>query len=146
MVLYKTKQQIKVDKVTICFSKSTKLSLILGQFEAKWNNVQKQTLKKKTEMKLRKAVQAKDYVMKLLQECKTWGGPCTTADELCDILIQKPDQERVIVRTEMAFFALSHKAEKIARPSLFCLNSISHEEKLENLLLLLSDDDGYATK
>ena len=56
------------------------------------------------EMKLRKAVQAKDYVNKLLQECITWGGPCTTADELCHILTQKPDQERVIVRTEMAFF------------------------------------------
>ena len=44
------------------------------------------------------------------------------------------------------FFTNSHKAEKTARPSLFCLNSISHEEKLENLLLLLSDDDVYTTK
>ena len=96
-------------------------------------------------MKLRKAVQVKDYVKKLLQECKTWGGLFTTADELCHILAQKPDQERVILRTEMAFFAES-QSRKIARPSLFCLNSISHEEKLENLLLLLSDDDGYATK
>ena len=98
MMLYKTKQHIKVDKLT------KKLSLILGQFEAKWNNVQKEKLKKRIEMKLRKTVQAKDYVKKLLQECKTWGGPCTTADELCYILTQKPDQEKVIVRTEMAFF------------------------------------------
>ena len=29
---------------------------------------------------------------------------------------------------------------------MFHLNGISHEEKLENLLLLISDDDGYATK
>ena len=34
------------------------------------------------------------------------------------------------------------RVEKTERPSLFCLNGISHEEKLENLLLLLSDDDG----
>ena len=81
-----------------------------------------------------------------MQECKTWGGPCTASDELCHILIQKPDQEGVIVRTEMAFFAHSHKAEKIARPSLFHLNGISHEEELENLLLLLSDHDLYAMK
>ena len=79
-------------------------------------------------MKLRKAVLTKDYLKKLLQECKTRGGPYTIADELCYILTQKPDQERVIVRTEMAFCAHSHKAEKIARPSLFCLNIISHEE------------------
>ena len=97
-------------------------------------------------MKLRKGVQAENYVKKLLRECKTWGGPWTTADELCHILTQKPDKERVIVRTEMAFFAYSHKAEKIARPSLFRLNSISHEEKLENAPLLLSNVDGYATE
>ena len=52
----------------------------------------------------------------------------------------------VIVRAETAFFAHSHKVEKIARPSLFHLSGISHEEKLENLLLVLSDDDWYATK
>ena len=86
-------------------------------------------------MKLRKAVQAKDYYVKM-QECKAWGGPCTTANELCHILMQKPDQDRVIVRTEMAFFGHSHKAEKIAKPSLFCLNDISHEEKLQNLYTL----------
>ena len=68
------------------------------------------------------------------------------ADELCHILTQKPDQERFIVRTDITFFAHSHKAEKIARASFFHLNGISHEEKLENLLLLLSDDDRYATK
>ena len=68
------------------------------------------------------------------------------ADELCHILTQKPDQERFIVRTDITFFAHSHKAEKIARTSFFHLNVISHEEKLENLLLLLSDDDRYATK
>ena len=68
------------------------------------------------------------------------------ADELCHILTQKPDQERFIVRTDITFFAHSHKAEKIARTSFFHLNDISHEEKLENLLLLLSDDDRYATK
>ena len=50
-------------------------------------------------MKLRKAGLTKDYLKKLLQECKTRGGPYTIADELCYILTQKPDQERVIVRT-----------------------------------------------
>lgn len=68
------------------------------------------------------------------------------ADELCHILTQKPDQERFIVRTDITFFAHSHKAEKIVGTSFFHLNGISHEEKLENLLLLLSDDDRYATK
>ena len=42
MVLYKTKQQIKIDNEV-----TKKLSLILGQFEAKWNNMQKEKLKKR---------------------------------------------------------------------------------------------------
>ena len=54
--------------------------------------------------------------------------------------------EKGYCKNRDGFFAHSHKAEKIARPSLFHLNAISHEEKLENLLLLLSDDDEYATK
>ena len=44
------------------------------------------------------------------------------------------------------FIAHNHKEEKIARVSLLPLNGISHEENLENLLLLLSDVDRYATK
>ena len=64
-------------------------------------------------MKLKKAVQAKDYVNKLLRECETWDGPCTTADELCHILAQKPDQKRVIVRTEMAFLHIVTKQKRL---------------------------------
>jgi len=48
-----------------------------------------------------------------------------------------PDKYEFIVKSEMAFFAHTHKADKIARPELFRLNGISHEEKLENLLILL---------
>ena len=91
MALYKTKQQVKIDKMT---------KKILINFRAIRSKMEQCAI----EMKLRKAVQAKGYIKKPLQECITWGGPCTTADELCHILTQKPDQERVIVRTEMAFF------------------------------------------
>ena len=37
------------------------------------------------------------------------------------------------------FFCTESQSRKIARPSLFRLNSINHEEKLKNLLLLLSN-------
>jgi len=45
----------------------------------------------------------------------------------------------------MPFFAHTHKADKIARPELFRLNGISHEEKLENLLILLEDESNPST-
>ena len=41
----------------------------------------------------------------------------------------------------MAFYRNTNKSDMIARPDLFRLNKISHEEYLENLLVLLSDED-----
>lgn len=60
-----------------------------------------------------KAMQIKDYVKKLLQECKTLGGLCTTDDQQCHILIQKLYQVIVILIIEMAFFAHSPNAKKL---------------------------------
>ena len=45
-------------------------------------------------------------------------------------------------KTEMAYFAQhTHRADKIARPELYRLNGISHDEKLENLILLLENEE-----
>ena len=57
-----------------------------------------------------------------------------------------PDIEHRIVKTEMAYYAHSNKVEKIARPDLFRLNGISHDEKLENLALLLNEGDDSSVK
>ena len=38
--------------------------------------------------------------MKLLEKCKSWGGPVTSVEELSSILKSKPD----IVRTELAYY------------------------------------------
>ena len=53
----------------------------------------------------------------------------------------KPDQEEEIVKMEMAYYAHTHKAGKIARPHLFRLNAIPHSVKMENLTILLADED-----
>ena len=45
-----------------------------------------------------------------------------------------------ILLTELAYYAHSHKTNKLGRPDLFRLNGISHEEKLTNLAILLSED------
>ena len=96
------------------------------------------------ELKLKKAQKAKDYTRKLLQDCKSWGGPCTSVDELRYILKGK-DQQQQIVKTEMAYYAHTHKADKIALKELFRLNGISHEEMLENLTILLDDEKHTST-
>ena len=90
----------------------------------------KSELKEQIQLKLAKGRKAKDYSKCLLQECKTWGGPFTSTTELQGSLKKHPDIERKIVKTEMAYYVHFNKVEKIARPELFRLNGISHDEKL----------------
>ena len=75
-----------------------------------------------------------------MQNCKSWRDPCTTVEELQQILKKKCDQDVHIVKSELAYYAHTHKADKLGRPDLFRLNGISHEEKLTNLAILLSED------
>ena len=46
---------------------------------------------------------------------------------------------------EMAYYAHTHKADKIASKNLFRLNGISYEEMLENLCILLDDEINEST-
>ena len=95
-------------------------------------------------MKLKKAEKAKDYTKKLLQDCKSLGGPCTSVDELQEVLNGKDNQNRIL-KTEMAYYAHTHKADKIARKQLFRINGITYEEMLENLSILLGAESDVST-
>ncbi|KAG1667875.1 Cyclin-A2 [Nymphon striatum] len=134
MVLYKCSKEIKIDKL------SRTLAAILSCREAQWDVLQHEKLKTRLEAKLNKSKKSEDYTKKLLQNCKSWGGPCTSLEELQQILKEKSDQNIQIVKTELAYYAHTHKADKIANPELFRLNGISHEEKLTNFGVLLSND------
>ena len=92
------------------------------------------------EEKLKKSARAKNYTWKLLQNCKSWGGSATSTEELKPSLQEKPDQQVTIVKTELAYYVHTHKADKITRPHLFKQNGISYEEKLVNLSILLEDE------
>ncbi|KAG1681045.1 Pyruvate carboxylase, mitochondrial [Nymphon striatum] len=134
MVLYKCSKEIKIDKL------SRTLAAILSCREAQWDVLQHEKLKTRLEAKLNKSKKSEDYTKKLLQNCKSWGGPCTSLEELQQILKEKSDQNIQIVKTELAYYAHTPKADKIANPELFRLNGISHEEKLINFGVLLSND------
>ena len=75
-----------------------------------------------------------------MSNCKTWGGPCTSVDELHTVLKDRPNEQEHIIKTEHSYYAHTHKADKIARPALYKINGITHEEKLLNLSILLDDD------
>ena len=134
MVLYKTKSKaMKINRI------SRKISLILAACETVWNEKQQTKLNERLELKLKKAQKVKDYTKKLLQDCKSWGGPCTTVDELHKVLAGKDTQNRIL-KTEMAYYVHTHKADKILRKYLFRINGISYEKMLENFMILLDDE------
>ena len=64
-----------------------------------------------------------------------------TSDELIVAIDAKSGKQKQIVKTELTFYRNNHKSDMIAPPLLFKLNKVSHEERLENLLVLLSDED-----
>ena len=61
------------------------------------------------------------------------------------VLKATPDQEQFIVKTELAFLADTNKLDKIQRLELYKKNRITHDEKIENLLMLLSDNQSQVT-
>ena len=61
------------------------------------------------------------------------------------VLSSRPDKSELIVKTEMAYYAQAHKQEKIQIPDLFRINKITYEEKLENLMILLSEENQVGT-
>ena len=74
-----------------------------------------------------------------MQTSKSWNGLYTTQDELESILASNSSIQEKIVKGEPIYYQDTHKPEVIARPDLFSLNKITHEERLENFLILLSD-------
>ena len=138
MVLYKSNSEnFKIDRL------SKKISRILHGRENIWNEEQEEKMRERLDLKLTKAKKAKDYTKRLLQDCKSWNGLCTTVDELHEVLRGK-DNQLMILKTEMAYYAHTHKAEKIARKDLFKINNISFEEMLENFSILLDEEDNLS--
>ena len=134
MQLYKGNQGT-VDRLT------RNITSLLDTRGKKWDDTQRQKQKERIKLKAMKTAKSKDYIRKLLSDCKTWSGPCTSGEELLAVIKARPCKAEFIVKIEMAYYAHTHKMDKIQRPDLFRLNGITHDEKLENLVVLLSDDN-----
>ena len=64
-----------------------------------------------------------------------------TSDELIAAINAKQGKKKQIVKAELTFYRNTHKSHMTASPDLLKLSKISHEECLDNLLVLLSDKD-----
>lgn len=90
--------------------------------------------------KLQKTVDFNVMVKNLLNGCKVWGGPVTSAAEILETLRKNPDIAQKILRTEFAYYVHTHLTQKTQQPHLFAQNNISYEDKLGNFCVLLTDD------
>ena len=74
MMLYNTSKQVKINKI------SPKLAAILSCREDPWTPNQKEKFKQRVKEKLKcvRFIKVKDYTKKLLSNCKTRDGPCSS--------------------------------------------------------------------
>ena len=126
-MLYKGDSK-QIDKSSITIMR------ILSERENKWTEEQKRKTREKLDEKLKKASNKTNLIKKLLADCKSWNGPFTSGDQMMRIIKSRPDQEEFIAKTELAYFAHTHKTDKIQQPELYSQNKITHGEKVENLL------------
>ena len=123
----------QVDRVTRYVHK------LLYKKEIDWTKEQKELQQQRVLSKMEKAVKTKEYQDRLLIKCKSWHGPCTNIEEL-ELILKKnpdPDKQEYIVRIELAYYRQCHRSDIIYRKELYRLRGISHEERLENILILL---------
>ena len=113
MVLHKSSFQNTAGKV------SKIVVNLINNREADWSVQQKYFYRRKIEKNMMKARNASNYTNKLLQRCKTWNGPACSIEELHSILARKPDISEQIVRTEVAYYRDTHRADVIADPHLY---------------------------
>ena len=137
MVLFQSQQS------TISLE-AKKIHSILNTREKLWTALQKDKLKEKIQKKVDASRSHDEYTKKLLQLCKSWGGPCTPPTELHFCLQNKGDIEAKIVKTELSYYVHTHQFQRHEVPQLFKIN-IPHEERLENILVLLGDNNSVAT-
>ena len=130
MILYNADVQ-KINKVTRIIQE------LLTKQEIEWTEAQKELLKQRIFAKMAKAEQTLKYQDRLLVKCKSWSGPSTNTEELKVILSQRPDMQEVIVRTELSYYRQCHRSDILNRRELYRLNGILHEERMENLFILL---------
>ena len=85
-----------------------KIASVVNEREEKWTEEQKILHQRKTEEKLKKAKNHSQHVHKLLVQCKGWGGPVCSIEELDSILHMKPDLADKVVKVELGYYKHTH--------------------------------------
>ena len=94
-----------------------------------WSASQEQFKKKRLADKCAKKQQYNDYVTKLLVACKSWGGPCTSKEEL--VMQKHADLTKQIVNNELSYYVHTHPEERAFHPEYFTKSRFPLKKKLK---------------
>ena len=111
-----------------------------------WTEKQKDIHLQKLKEKIAKKKKNVDLVLRLIETCKSWGGPCCSLQELQKVRKSNPDLDEKIVKTELQFYVHTHKADRAGHPELFRQRDIKFPKMLENLSVLLADENRSASR
>ena len=113
----------QAQQTNIC-TLTRKIQSILFHREADWTKGKKELQTERIMIKMGKAKKELELTKRLLESCKSWGGPCTTPNQIEITLNANPDEMEKIIKTELSYYRHTHKADMVASPELFKL--ISH--------------------
>ena len=112
----------------------------LASREAQWKNEQMQLKYQNDARKSEKAKGVHAYQNRVLANCKTWGGPCISENDLDNALI-KAENESFLVKQELIYYKLTHPTEFSGNKHLFRIRGVSDEEMMTNLRCILSNEE-----
>ena len=83
---------------------------------------------------------AADLIDQLLKKCRQHRGPLTSVSELRLLVDTKSPDLKTFLREEIYYQRVTHHRDSEARKELYKVNSISLQEMIENLTVILSDE------
>ena len=101
MTLYQAQQ------TNIC-TLTRKIQSMLFHREADWTKGQRELQTERIMIKMGKAKKEQEFTKRLLESCKSWGGPCTTPNQIEITLNANPDKMEKIIYKQNCLIIDTH--------------------------------------
>ena len=115
---------------------------ILDTMEETWTVNQKEYEREVLKKRLAKGKRQREFLATILRKCKIHGGPMTSLSELEAFMQDNKEnkEKKKLLRLEIQYQKLTHKADFEGRPDIYKVNGLSEGEMFENLTVLLASD------
>lgn len=126
-----------------CGDADSKMKIIvreLDKLECKWVHSQKNALKEKIKSSLEKKKQYNQYINAVMAKCKEHGGPLVQLTELTELVKRNPSNLKSHLRNEIILRKSLYPSDVKERPELYKVNSLTLEDYILNMSILLESN------